>query len=267
MGAGFATVAEKDGVVLRSADVNGFTVAELCFPPECVQDEYEPELPYLAVVLHGAMEKSFGTGLSFGAGSALTMPAGARHSARFGPEGARIVIVRARDASSDLARSLRDVVRLRGAGLSWLARRLSAELRASDSAAPLAAEGLALELLAAATRETATRPRCAPPWLDAAEELLRARTGECVRLGELSAELGVARVQVARAFRDRHGVSVGEYGRRARLEWAAGETAHTDRPLVEIAAAAGFADQSHFTRLFKRYLGTTPARYRAFQSS
>ena len=39
-----------------------------------------------------------------------------------------------------------------------------------------------------------------------------------------------------------------------------------DRPLAEIAAEAGFADQSHFTRLFRRYLGTTPGRFRAFQS-
>jgi AraC family transcriptional regulator len=267
MAVGFATVVEEDGVVVRSADVNGFTVGELSFPPGYVQDEYEPELPYLAVVVHGAMEKSFGTGMSFGTGSALTMPVGARHGARFGTEGARIVIVKPRDGSSDLARALRDFVSLRGGGLRWLARRLAAELRASDSAAPLAAEGLALELLAAAARETTSRPRyAAPPWLDEAEEILRTRIGDCVRLSELSAEIGVAPVQVARAFRSRHGVSVGEYGRRVRVEWAAAETACSDRPLVEIAAAAGFADQSHFTRLFKRYVGTTPARYRAFQS-
>ena len=59
---------------------------------------------------------------------------------------------------------------------------------------------------------------------------------------------------------------VGEYGRRARIEWAAAQIAAGDRPLAEIAAEAGFADQSHFTRLFRRYLGTTPGRFRAFQS-
>ena len=46
-----------------------------------------------------------------------------------------------------------------------------------------------------------------------------------------------------------------------------GGPAHTgvaasDAPLIEIAAAAGFYDQSHFSRTFKRLTGLTPAEYR-----
>jgi AraC family transcriptional regulator len=67
---------------------------------------------------------------------------------------------------------------------------------------------------------------------------------------------------LAREFRACHGMSVGEYGRRVRLSWAATELVSGDRSLAEVAAEAGFADQSHFTRLFKRHVGTTPARYR-----
>ncbi len=260
----FATVSEDEGVVLRSAEVNGFSVGELSFPAGYVQPAFEPDLPYLAVVVHGSMEKSLRRGSSFGTGSALTMPAGARHAARFGREGARIVIVKARGATTAI--SFERFEELRGRGFGLLARRLAAELRASDEAAPLAAEGLALELLAAVSREKSRRIPRAPVWLSAAEELLRSRTGDCVRLSELAAELGVPPVQVARAFRARHGVSVGEYGRRARVEWAAEEIVRSDRPLAQIAADAGFADQSHFTRLFTRYVGSTPGRYRTFQS-
>jgi AraC family transcriptional regulator len=192
------------------------------------------------------------------------MPAGASHSARFGPDGARIVIVKARRPANGI--SFRRFEQLRRSGFGWLARRLAGELRATDTAAPLAAEGIALELLAAVSRERDPRRiDRAPAWLRTAEELLRARIGDCVRLGELAAELEVPPVQVARAFRARHGVSVGEYGRRLRVEWAAAEIARGDRSLAEIAAEAGFADQSHFTRLFRRYLGTTPGRFRAFQ--
>ena len=258
-----ATVVREEGVVLRTAELNGFTVGELSFPPGHVQAEFEPDLPYLAVVVDGAMVKSFGGGTAVKTGAAITMPTGARHGARFGPDGARIVIVKARTPSSGL--SFDRFEQLHGRGFGWLACRLAAELRASDTAAPLAAEGIALELLACASRETASRREGPPAWLDRAEELLRARVGDCVRLSELAAELDVPPVQVARAFRARHGLSVGEYGRRLRVEWAAIEIARGNRSLAEIATEAGFADQSHFTRLFRRYVGTTPGRYRAFQ--
>ncbi len=266
MGAAFASVTKEEGVTVTSADVNGFMLAELQFPPGYVQDAFEPDSSYLALVLDGGMEKSFrGRTLSFDQGSALTMPAGTKHSARFGSRGARIVIVKPRHASSPSARSLERLAELRGSGFTWLAWRLASELRASDEGAPLAAVWFALELLAATTREASThrlagRP---PAWLRSAEELLRARMGDCVGLGEVASAIGVHPAHLARVFRAHYGVTIGEYGRHLRLAWAATEIARGDTPLATVAAEAGFADQSHFTRLFKRYAGITPARYRA----
>jgi AraC family transcriptional regulator len=260
----FATVAEIDGVRSTSAAVDGFVVAELEFPPHYVQQPFEPELPYLALVLAGGVEKSFRLRtICFAGSSFLTMPAGAVHGARFGHEGARIVVVRAADAAAPAPACLARFAELRGRGFEWLGWRLAAELRAADSAAPLAVAGLVLQLLAAASREASRSHAPCASWLLAAEELLRARRRECIGLGELAAEVGVGPAHLARAFRARHGVSVGEYGRRLRLSWAAGELASTDKPLAEVAADAGFADQSHFTRAFKRHTGATPAVYRA----
>jgi AraC family transcriptional regulator len=51
-----------------------------------------------------------------------------------------------------------------------------------------------------------------------------------------------------------------------RVEWAAAEILSGHRSLAEIAAEAGFADQSHFTRVFRRQVGVTPGEYRAFQA-
>jgi AraC family transcriptional regulator len=201
--------------------------------------------------------------MCFCRGSALTMPAGLRHGARFGPAGARVVIVKARGGGSGF--SCTRLEKLRGSTFGWLASRLASELRAVDAAAPLAAEGLALELLAAASRESSRPSDRTPAWLVRAEDVLRARTHDCVRLSELAEELGVPAVRLARAFRRHRGVSVGEYGRRVRIEWAASEIVRGERSLAEIAAEAGFADQSHFTRLFKRYEGVTPGQYRAFK--
>jgi AraC family transcriptional regulator len=269
MGTGFASVTESEGVLMASADVNGFTVGELRFPPGYVQADFEPELPYIAVVLDGSLRKSFRRQtISLGRADGVTMPAGAAHGARFGSDGARIVIVKANSPSSLVADHLDRLVRLDGCGFSRLGWLLAAELRAADAMAPLAAEGIALELLAAATREATAdcSRRAAPRWLVSAEEMLRTRTGDCIRLSDLAGAVGVHPIHLARTFRARHGVSVGEYGRRVRIEWAAAEIARGGSSLAAVAAEAGFADQSHFTRLFKRYVGTTPARFRAAQA-
>jgi AraC family transcriptional regulator len=263
MCASFATAAEDDGVRIISADVNGFTLTELRFPPNYVQQPFEPALPYLAFVLDGGLQKTFRRRTMYLADSSgLTMPAGAWHGARFGSRGARIAIVKVNGESSPGC--LDGLTELRGRNLTWLAWRLVAELHASDAAAPLAAEGVALQLLAASTRETQSHraPARPPRWLSAAEELLRESIARPVRLGELASATGVDPAHLARTFRAHYGTSVGEYGRGLRLAWAAAEIARTDAPLATVAAEAGFADQSHFTRLFRRYVGITPARYR-----
>jgi AraC family transcriptional regulator len=265
MGVGFASVTEEDGVLVTSADVNGFAVSELRFPAEYHQEAFEPMLPYLALVLDGSMVKSFrARTMDFGRGSAFTIPAGLWHDARFGSAGATIVIVRPRSEATPLTDCFRRLVELHGRGFNWLAWRLAAELRASDAAAPLAAEGFALELLAATAREAAIDRNVGrrPIWLGSAEELLRARLADPIGLSELAESVGVNAAHLARVFRARYGVSVGEYGRRLRLDWAAAEISRDDRPIAEIASEAGFADQSHFTRLFRRHVGITPARYR-----
>jgi AraC family transcriptional regulator len=265
MGTGFATVTEEEGVSVTSAEVNCFTLSELRFPESYLQAPFEPELPYLAVVLEGALVKSFPRrALELGRSSAVAIPVGATHGARFGSDGARILIVRARSPSDPAAGCFDRVAELRGRELTWLAWRLAGELRASDTAAPLAAEGFALELLAATTREARVErsPGRPPTWLRSAEELLRARLADRIGLGELAEVAGVHPTYLARAFRAHYGLSVGEYGRRLRLAWAAAELARGEKPLAEIAASAGFADQSHFTRVFRRQVGTTPARYR-----
>jgi AraC family transcriptional regulator len=265
MGVGFAAVTNEDGVMMTAADVNGFTVRELRFPAGYDQEAFEPERAYLALVLTGTMVKSFrAKTMDFGQGAAFTMPAGLWHGARFGPAGSTVLIIRPDRDSTPLSTAFRRLVELRGRGFNWLAWRLAAELRASDAAAPLAAEGYALEILAATAREaTVDRVGGRPPaWLASAEEFLRAHIAQPVGLSTVAEAVGVNPAHLARVFRARYGTSLGEFGRRLRIDWAAAEIARADRPIAQIASEAGFADQSHFTRLFRRHVGVTPARFR-----
>lgn len=101
------------------------------------------------------------------------------------------------------------------------------------------------------------------PWLERARTILQEEFAEQPTLSYLAAKVGVHPVHLAREFRRLYGSSVGEYVRKLRIDFACHQLLASDDPPVKIATAAGFVDQSHFSRTFKRFLGTTPGRYRA----
>ena len=103
----------------------------------------------------------------------------------------------------------------------------------------------------------------APHWLQQARKILHAQFAEQPKLSRLAAGVGVHPVHLAREFRKHYGSTVGEYLRRLRTEYACHQLVWSDDPLSKIAAAAGFSDQSHFSRTFKRLSGRTPGQFRS----
>jgi AraC family transcriptional regulator len=69
-------------------------------------------------------------------------------------------------------------------------------------------------------------------------------------------------VHLAQTFHKTYQCTVGDYVRKLRIEYACHELAASAKPIVDIALAAGFCDQSHFTRTFKRSIGAAPSQYR-----
>ena len=77
----------------------------------------------------------------------------------------------------------------------------------------------------------------------------------------------VARISVThflRQFKRRFGCAPHVYVIQRRLERAQRLLAKTSLSIKEVAASSGFADQSHMTRAFQKYLRTTPAAYRGW---
>lgn len=147
---------------------------------------------------------------------------------------------------------------------AWLAARLYGEFRLADAAAPLAIEGLTLELMAEASRPQVNAPEHRPPrWLEQARDLLRAHFSDPLTIDEIAKAVGTHPVHLARTFRRTYHCTIGDYVRQLRLEFAGQLVATSQASLAEIAAAAGFYDQSHFSRLFKQQMGVTPSEYRA----
>jgi len=71
---------------------------------------------------------------------------------------------------------------------------------------------------------------------------------------------GIDRFTIARHFRWAYGTSPDRYRTLRRLEHAR-SAIENGQSLAQAAAEAGFADQSHMTRQFKRTYGLTPARW------
>jgi len=78
---------------------------------------------------------------------------------------------------------------------------------------------------------------------------------------DLAAAAGRSRYAAYRAFRTVHGLAPSEYQRQLRLR-AARRWLARGVPPAQAAAAAGFADQAHLTRWFRRCYGITPAAFR-----
>lgn len=131
------------------------------------------------------------------------------------------------------------------------------ELQSREPAWERIVEGLVLQGLGQLARRRAVAGD-RPPWLDDVVHLARTFRP----LGEIATAIGKHPSHIAREFRKHEGVTVGEFSRRCRLELAARSLSADDASISDVAIAAGFCDQSHFTNSFHRLFGVTPAQFR-----
>jgi AraC-like DNA-binding protein len=101
--------------------------------------------------------------------------------------------------------------------------------------------------------------------LERARQFLDAEKTRVVRSAELEAVTGLTRYDLARQFRLMCGTSPYRYLLMRRLDDAREQIAR-HRRLIDVALDTGFADQAHFTRLFRAAYGLTPARYAALRA-
>lgn len=93
-----------------------------------------------------------------------------------------------------------------------------------------------------------------------AREFIEAHNHRVIRSKELEIVTGLSRYDLTRQFRKALGTSPYRYSVNRRLDNAR-RMLLLHKPLVETAIATGFADQAHFSRLFKATYGVTPGHY------
>lgn len=253
------------GRARQRRDANGLHLSEHDYAPGLVVPAHTHERAYLCLVVAGGYHERIGRHTrQCSPATVLFHPAGEEHAEMFAPGGGRIFHVELPPRLLETVRAggqTMNAARIAAGGASTLGRRIRNELYGWDSASPLVVEGLTLQLLG--DLERTAHPRSHEPrWLRRALDLLHTRFRERLTLADITREVGIDPAHLSRAFRAHRRCTLGEYVRRLRIEHCCHVLATTDTPLSEIALDAGFSDQAHFTRVFRRHIGTTPSRYR-----
>jgi AraC-like DNA-binding protein len=91
-------------------------------------------------------------------------------------------------------------------------------------------------------------------------DLLDGRVFEPTTLAQAGSAIGASPAHLVRSFTQTFGIAPHQYLVARRID-AARKRLLGGEPIARVAAGVGFYDQAHFTRLFKRHVGTPPGRY------
>jgi AraC family transcriptional regulator len=268
----FLPPGETYGRTDARANTAGFVISVVrpVLPPEDVPVHTHPEASFTFILSGYQISGAGDVSEPCGPGALIYNPPGTTHRDRFQRvDTGKFLHISVPDEITQSFALPKAPIRLERHETLGFARAIARECLAWDERSPQLAEGLCLGLLADTGRpEEGPRTGSVPAWLTQAQELLTHPGTEPVSITQVARTVGVHPAHLARNFARFFKRTPGEHLRRSRIAKAADLLLETDLPLVEIALESGFTDQSHFTHLFKRQKGLSPAQYRArFQSS
>lgn len=102
-----------------------------------------------------------------------------------------------------------------------------------------------------------------PDWVKELKDIIQDQIDTNLSLTNISKSLDIHPSYLSREFSKHfNNLSFGEYTRKMRIEKAIELMQARSYSLTEIAYLTGFSDQSHFTRIFKKYTGQNPSVYK-----
>jgi AraC family transcriptional regulator len=263
---GLVTPAHSFGRVLRCHELRGMSVEEVLMPRGTALDEHGHEEAQICFVLEGEyFETTRGRAWRLAPGVTWFRPPGELHSNVVAREQDALTLLVSieRERFKRLERLHPDPRLLRSVLLDEFRSELIGEFQRGDACAALALEGWALLLLSQTERLLGSRADAPPEWLHDAVRLIEGSFCNPISLATVAARIAVHPATLAAAFRRYHQVSVGELIRELRLRHARQALRGSRAPIKQIAVEAGFYDQAHLGRCFKRRFGISPAFCRA----
>lgn len=255
------------GEITRKREASGLILSELKHETARKLPSHSHELAYFCLLLNGNYWEQFGRKrITYKPLTVMFHPPGMTHVDEIGPAGGRFFNVEVKTELMDRLRECLGRVdldsSLHAGDLAWLAMRLYREHKEADACSVLTIEGLVLEMLALVGRLKDSKLRDQPRWLSNAVDLLHAEFRSNLKVQDIANEIGVHPFHLSRVFRTVHRQTIGEYVHKLRVAYACKMLALPDCDLATVALSAGFADQSHFTKVFKNLTGMTPGAFR-----
>lgn len=153
--------------------------------------------------------------------------------------------------------------------LMALAELIATECENPEPLHDLYGDGLTLSLLINVLQLRGPQPRrrseLAAWQLRRAVDYIEENCLRTIRLEELASLTGLSQSHFSHAFKASTGLPPHQWQTRARLERAKQLLLKGNTPLTNVAVETGFADQAHFTRVFRKNVGTTPASWKRSQ--
>jgi AraC family transcriptional regulator len=256
------------GNTVRTRSLGDFVLTERAYPARYETPAHVHDRRLFCVVLDGSYEEvNSGRTHECTPSTMLFHAAHEEHLERFGGAGGRSLIVEIEPAwykkVEEVAPGGVRTSACEGGALRHSGAKLYREFASEDEASPLIIEGLMLEMAGEFLRLRQPSGNRPPRWLGDVRDYIHANFSRRLTLDLIGRAAGAHPVHVAQTFRRFHECTIGEYLRRLRVDFACRELAGSEKAMSQIALAAGFSDQSHFNRSFKREVGVSPSQYRA----
>ena len=142
--------------------------------------------------------------------------------------------------------------------VKFLMLKIHSELAVNDSFTNSSIKILLFAMLDATRKNFREKPE----WINQLHEVLNDRWAEQLTLEDLSLAVKVHPVTISKHFTKYFSCTMGEYMRKIKVGKSLFLIKNSKLSLTEIALQCGFADQSHFTRNFKRLTGFLPKNFR-----
>jgi AraC family transcriptional regulator len=253
--------------VVRARAVGDFLLSETRYSAGAALETHAHDYACVVVVLAGRFrERADARERDCARGTVIVRPEGEPHSNRFDGGGGRCLNIELAPRWVARVRECAPVGRsgaYSGGAFALHGRRLHEELAHGDDVSQLAIESLLLTMFVDAEREQRRDAAAPPRWLEETRQRIHDEASAKLTLELLASGAGVHPVHLAKSFRRYFKVPVAAYVRRLRIEQACRALTDSATPIADVALGAGFCDQSHFGRAFKRAMGMTPAEYRS----